>query len=141
MAEATKSPLALPMNQRQRIRRAIILVSFLLFPVTLNYFSPYIIINGAAQGIIAGSFITFALLFIFSLGFGRAWCGWACPVAGIQEWCFSINNKAAPGGKLNWIKYFIWVPWLSAIIAMAVLVGGLSRVNPLHMTDTRHLGI
>jgi polyferredoxin len=63
------------MTRRQKIRKAIILISFLLFPITINYFSPYIIIDGAAQGIITGSFITFGLLFIVSLFFGRAFCG------------------------------------------------------------------
>jgi ferredoxin-type protein NapH len=81
------------MTRRQKIRKAIILISFLLFPITINYFSPYIIIDGAAQGIIAGSFITFVLLFIVSLFLGRAFCGWVCPGAGIQEFCFTVNLK------------------------------------------------
>jgi len=80
---------------RQKIRKALLLVSFLLFPVTINYFSPYIIMDGASQGIIAGSFITFTLLFFVSLFFGRAFCGWVCPGAGIQEWCFAVNDKKA----------------------------------------------
>jgi polyferredoxin len=47
-----------------------------------------------------------------SLFLGRAFCGWVCPGAGIQEWCFTVNDKKARGGRLNWIKYFIWVPWI-----------------------------
>ena len=31
---------------RQRIRKGLILLSLLLFPVILNYFSPYVIIDG-----------------------------------------------------------------------------------------------
>jgi polyferredoxin len=64
-----------------------------LFPVTINYFSPYIIIDGASQGVVAGSFITFALLFLVSLFLGRAFCGWICPAGGLQEWCFTVNDK------------------------------------------------
>ena len=36
---------------RQRTRRTLLLVSFLLLPITLFYFSPYIIQQGAAQGV------------------------------------------------------------------------------------------
>ena len=47
-------------KSRQKIRRILLLVSMLAFPVTLYYFSPYLIINGAFSGILAGSAITFA---------------------------------------------------------------------------------
>lgn len=136
MTERNKEKQMLVMTTRQRLRRAIILVSFLLFPVTINYFSPYIIIDGASKGIVAGSFITFSLLFLSSLLFGRAWCGWLCPAAGMQEWSFMVSSKGARGGRLNWLKYFIWVPWLGIIIAVAIMAGGLKTVNPFHMTET-----
>lgn len=32
--------------KRQRIRRAVLIVSLLLFPVTLNYLSPCVILDG-----------------------------------------------------------------------------------------------
>jgi len=124
------------MINRQKIRKAAILISFLLFPITINYFSPYIIIDGASQGIIAGSFITFSLLFLASLFLGRAFCGWVCPGAGIQEWCFTVNDKKARGGKFDWIKYIIWFPWISIIVIMAILSGGFHAVNPLHLIET-----
>jgi hypothetical protein len=49
---------------RQRIRRAIVLLVFLSFPLTMNYLSPYIIIHGAMHGIVNGSLIMFGLMFI-----------------------------------------------------------------------------
>lgn len=121
---------------RQKIRKAVILISFLLFPVTINYFSPYIIIDAASNGIISGSFITFTLLFSVSLFLGRAFCGWLCPAGGIQELCFAVNDKKARGGKFNWIKYFIWAPWIGIIAVMAILAGGFHNVNPLYLTET-----
>jgi polyferredoxin len=74
---------------RQCIRRALILISFLLFPITLNYFSPYLIIDGASQGIINGSFVLFGLLFLSSLVLGRGWCGWVCPAGGLSATMFA----------------------------------------------------
>lgn len=121
-------------NKQQKIRKATLLFSFLLFPVTMFYFSPFLIIWGASLGIITGSFLTFTSLFILSLFFGRAFCGWACPTGGVQEYCFSINDGNTRGGKYNWIKYFIFVPWIVIILLMAILAGGLTHIDPLFLT-------
>ena len=58
---------------------------------------------GAYQGIIVGSFIVFTGMFLCSLFFGRAFCGWLCPAGGLEETVFSINDK--PVKKYGWIKY------------------------------------
>jgi ferredoxin-type protein NapH len=121
---------------RQRIRKAILLFSLLLFPAALNYFSPVIPVSGAMVGVINGSIITFALLFLFSLVLGRAWCGWVCPAGSLMELCFGTNNKPVRCGKFSWIKYFIWVPWLSAIAILAIRSGGYHEVNPFFFTET-----
>ncbi|MCA1076459.1 hypothetical protein K9O30_22675 [Clostridium bowmanii] len=47
--------------KRQNIRKALIIISFLLFPITIYYFSPFLIIEGMTKGIITGSFILFTL--------------------------------------------------------------------------------
>jgi len=122
--------------RRQATRKAIILISLLLFPVTMNLISPYVIIDGAMQGIITGSFIVFGLMFVSALFVGRLWCAWLCPAAGLQEACFLANDKPARGGKLNWIKWAIWVPWLGLIAYAAASAGGYTSVNFLHLTET-----
>lgn len=83
--------------KRQRVRKAIIIISFLLFPITLYYFSPYIIIDGLAKGILSGSFIVFAILLIGSIFFGRIFCGWICPAGGLGEICTNVNNNRNKG--------------------------------------------
>ena len=40
-------------SRRQLIRRSLIIASFIVFPITLNYFSPVLIVMGAALGIIS----------------------------------------------------------------------------------------
>lgn len=57
---------------RQGIRKTLLLISFLLFPITIYYLSPALIIQGAAEGIAVGSFVVFGLMFISSLILGRA---------------------------------------------------------------------
>jgi polyferredoxin len=120
---------------RQRIRRALVLVAFLSFPITMNFLSPYVIIDGAMNGVVNGSLIMFGLMFLSSLFLGRAWCGWVCPGAGMQEMIEPINNQKVNGAKLNWIKWLIWIPWISLIVWFALSAGGYQRVDFLHLTE------
>ena len=122
--------------KRQTVRHLILLISLLLFPLTLNYFSPYLIVVGASRGIITGSFIIFSVLLLSSLFLGRFFCGWLCPAGGLQEACFGISRKPARGGRLNWLKYIIWVPWITAIIVLGIWAGGFIQIDPLYMTES-----
>ncbi len=122
------------MAKRQRIRRALILLSFLLFPITMYYFSPALIMQGAAEGVVAGSMLLFAAQFVTSLVLGRAFCGWVCPVGGLGECLQLANDRPVRPGRKDWIKFAIWAPWLGGIIALAASAGGLRRVEPLYMT-------
>ncbi len=121
-------------NSRQKKRTAILIVMFALFPIIYYYFSPYLIIMGASEGIIAGSFITFSAMLFGSLFLGRVFCGWLCPAGATQEMCSKVNNKEFKGGKRDWIKYFIWVPWIGIIAFMFVQAGGVKAVDPFYQT-------
>ena len=121
--------------KRQNTRRAVILFMFLLFPVLLNYLSPYVIIDGAFRGIVNGSLIVFAVMFLLSLFTGRLWCAWVCPAAGMMEACFLANNKPVRGGRLNWIKWGIWIVWVGVIIFAVISAGGYTRIDVFHLTD------
>ena len=70
---------------RQRVRQVMLAISVILFPVTFYYLSPTVILMGASEGIVTGSFIVFGVLFLGSLLFGRAFCGWTCPAGAIGE--------------------------------------------------------
>lgn len=102
--------------KRQRIRKLLLLVSLLLFPATFFYFSPVVIIEGAVHGIIGGSAIIFAAMFVGGIFFGRLFCAFVCPGGGLQECVFHFNDKAPKQGKRNLIKYFIWPLWLGVIL-------------------------
>ena len=115
--------------KRQRIRKTILLISFLIFPIILYYFSPYLIVMGASEGIVTGSFIVFSLMFLLSLFLGRGFCGFICPAGGLQECLTLAVDRKVKGGKLNWIKYLIWVPWISLIIVMFISSGGIKKFD------------
>lgn len=120
---------------RQRIRKAMVIFAFLSFPITMNFLSPYVIIDSAMHGIVNGSLIVFGLLFLSSLFLGRAWCGWVCPGGGMQEIIEPVNNRPVNGKRLDWIKWVVWIPWVSHIVWLVIQAGGYTSVDILYMTD------
>jgi len=123
------------MKKRQRLRRGLLLAAFLLFPVTLNFFSPYLILQGSFEGILSGSALLFLGLFLFSLFFGRLFCGWLCPAGALQDFCLGVRDKPV-GKKARAVKYFIWAPWLGSIAAGFITAGGVKAADPLYYTET-----
>jgi polyferredoxin len=120
---------------RQRTRQALLIASFLLFPLTINYFSPYLIVDSASQGVVNGNLIVFGSLFLSALFLGRLWCGWACPAGALGEIGFAINDRRVEGKKVNLIKWATWIPWLLLIVGMAVSAGGYRVVDLLYGTQ------
>lgn len=114
--------------RRQRIRRALILISFVFFPATIFYFSPVLIIMGVSKGLVVASFVVFALQLIGAIIFGRLFCGWICPAAGLQEACMLVSDKKA-SNRHNWVKWSIWVPWIAIIAITAISAGGLKKLD------------
>ncbi|AGF55903.1 polyferredoxin [Clostridium saccharoperbutylacetonicum] len=123
------------MLRRQNVRNAFLIISFLLFPITQFYFSPFLIIWGASKGLITASAVIFSMFFLFSLLFGRVFCGWLCPCGAMQEILFKVNNKNPKTGKLDYIKFFIWVPWMITIVTVALLAGGFKRADYFFVMD------
>ncbi|HEX9262711.1 MAG TPA: 4Fe-4S binding protein [Candidatus Bathyarchaeia archaeon] len=121
-------------SQRQRIRKSILLVMVFLFPIVFYYLSPYLIIAGGSEGIIVGSFISFLGMFIGSLFLGRVFCGWLCPGGATQELTMKVNSKNYNGKKRNWIKFFIWAPWITIVAIVLIQSGGIRAVDPFYQT-------
>jgi ferredoxin-type protein NapH len=122
--------------KRQRIRILILLISLLLFPVTMNYLSPYVILFGASQGIVNGSFIIFMTLFASSLIFGRMWCSWVCPAGGLGEVCMLANDQPIKQKWLDYAKWMIWFVWLGMIAFFAINAGGYKSVDFFLLTES-----
>ncbi|HBF36582.1 MAG TPA: 4Fe-4S ferredoxin, partial [Firmicutes bacterium] len=123
------------MTKRQKVRKAILLISFLLFPITIFYLSPFLIIMAGLEGIISGSFIMFGVLLLVSFFLGRVFCGWVCPAGGLQDCCSMVSGKEVKGGWRNLIKYLIWIPWLTSIALIIITAGGIKKINMLYCTD------
>ena len=112
-----------------------LLVALLLFPVTLNFFSPYVSVDGAMAGVVSGSLLLFAAQFLTAVFFGRAWCGWLCPMGGLSEHARGINDRSVKRRPLAVVRYSIFGVWAAFVVLGFILAGGVKGVNPLHLTE------
>ena len=99
------------------LRRILQAISVLLFPLLINWFSPYLVVVGAWSGFITGSALVFISMLLFSPWLGRLWCGWLCPAGAIMDGCMTMQRRPITRRGISQIKWFIWTPWLVAILA------------------------
>jgi ferredoxin-type protein NapH len=131
-----------PMNpNRQRIRKGLLALMFVLFQYRLFhlFFSPVLAVAAASEGIVNGSLIIYALLFLGSLFFGRAWCGWCCPGAALNEACSVVVRKRCNAARGNMIKYVVLAVLAGLIGLVAYRAGGFHEVAPFYGMDRRSL--
>jgi ferredoxin-type protein NapH len=126
-------------TNRQRIRKPLLALMFVLFQYRLFhlFFSPVLAVVAASQGIVNGSLLIYVLLFLVSLFFGRAWCGWCCPGAALNEGCSVVVRKRCSGGRGNMIKYVVLAVLAGVIGLMAYRAGGFHAVDPFYGMDRR----
>jgi len=122
-------------SARTRARQLIQLLSLLAFPITLNYFSPYVIVAASAVGVVNGSLILFALLLLSSLLLGRLFCAWICPAGAVQDICAQVQPKPAGSRAAHLVRWVVWIAWLGTIAMMVLRSGGYRTVDPLFMSD------
>jgi ferredoxin-type protein NapH len=124
---------------RQHIRKSLLATMLVLFQYRLFhlFFSPVLGVVAASQGVINGSMIIYTLLFLSALFLGRAWCGWLCPGAAINEGCARIIHKRCRGGKGDKIKYLVFAVWVGLVCFMAYRAGGFHAVDPFYGMDRR----
>lgn len=120
---------------KPRVRNLLLIISLLLFPVTLYYFSPALIVNGAFNHIMNGSFIVFLAMLILSIPFGRIFCGWLCPSGGLQECLMQVNDRIPRRGWRLFIKYAIWAVWIALVVFLYIQNGGIQKVDFFFETD------
>lgn len=123
-------------SRRQRLRRFILAALFLALPITLNYYSPYLMTTGTAARIVSFSLLFWLAVFVSAFVLGRSFCGWACPFNGLQQLWESVGVR--PLKKIRYLpvlKYAMWAAWVLGVIGAAIVVGGWSRIDLLYMTE------
>ncbi|WP_438433801.1 4Fe-4S binding protein [Gorillibacterium sp. sgz500922] len=122
----------------QRIRRGLLWLSFVLLPVTLNYFSPYLILDGLFRGILAGAFLVWAGFAVTSLFVGRAACAYICPYGGLQMTMDRAFGR--PLRQVRWLRsfrYLLGLVW-AALILYPLIEGAVRdtlTLSPLYLTE------
>jgi len=124
-----------PASSRQRIRLWLIILSFILYPVTFAYISCPIITEAAGLGIVTGGLVVFALLFASSLMVGRLWCGYLCPSGGLQEACNLALRWPLRTRKADWLKYLIILGIFGGMGAAIWSAGGLKTIDLFYRTE------
>ena len=125
-------------GRRQAIRTFVLLVSIPLFPVTIWYYSPYLPFMGLMEGVVSGSLLLFATLFIAAIPFGRLFCGWVCQAGAIQHFEAQSVGKPLRHNWARWIKFLVWAPWAGGILALllrALQAGKGLRPDFFYNTD------
>jgi polyferredoxin len=109
-------------------RRFGLFLMLLLLPVTLNYFSPYLIIDGLINKVASGAFFIWLTMFITSLFFGRAFCAYVCPYGGLQMTTDLVLQK--PLKQIPWlrkVRYVLSFIWFATILA--AFIGNISSMK------------
>jgi len=123
-------------TRRQRLRRLLLAAFFLALPITLNYYSPYLMTTGTAERVAAFSLLFWGAVFATSLVLGRSFCGWLCPFNGLQQLWESVRVRELKSVRfLGITKYLLWLAWAAAVFGIAIAVGGWARISPFYMTE------
>lgn len=118
-------------------RRICLFISFMLLPVTLNYFSPYLIIDGMVNNIMSGAFIVWSLMFATSLFLGRAFCSYICPYGGLQMTADLVLQK--PLKQVGWLRklrYALGIIWIGAVIVVFIINVSSLKIDFLYLTES-----
>ena len=133
------SPLAgrsgIPASSRQRMRLFLLILSFILYPVTFAYISCPIITEAAGFGIVTGGLVVFALLFLGSLVLGRLWCGWLCPSGGLQELLRFVHDPRLRTTRMDWLKFLVFLGIFGGIGYAIWSAGGLLTIDLFYRTE------
>ena len=119
-----------------KLRKSIGFLSFFLLPITLNYFSPVLIVQAGFENTFTIMHIIFGFMILSAIFFGGAWCGYICPFGALQELLPNATLKEK-SSKYKYLKLFTGGIWLALIIIPIIMYGFKKIVIPYHMEDTK----
>lgn len=118
-------------------RRFGLFLMLLLLPVTLNYFSPYLIIDGLINKVAAGAFFVWLAMLITSLFFGRAFCAYVCPYGGLQMITDLVLQKPLKQiPLLRKVRYVLGYIWFGIILIAFISNIGSMKIDFFYLTES-----
>jgi polyferredoxin len=115
------------------LRKSISFLSFILLPITLNYFAPVLIVQASFEKTFTIMHIIFGLMILSAIFFGGAWCSYVCPFGALQELVPNTRSKR----KLPNLKWLTGGIFLTLIVAPIIMHGFSQIILPYHMVDTK----
>jgi polyferredoxin len=121
-----------------KARKIISFISFFLLPITLNYFSPVLIVQAGFEKTFSVMHIIYGLMIFIAMIFGAAWCSYICPFGALQELLPDQGGKSKllKTNFLN-LKYVTGTLWLLLIFAPIFRYGFQKTSIFYHMEDTK----
>lgn len=113
-------------------------ITFFLLPITLNYFSPVLLVQAGFENTFSVMHIVFALMTISAIFFGAAWCGYICPFGALQDQLpdKGINPRLMNSKAFN-LKYITGTIFLILILLPIIQYGFKDVIIFYHMEDTK----
>ena len=118
-------------------RKIISFISFFLLPVTLNYFSPVLIVQAGFENAFTVMHIVYGLMLLSAMIFGAAWCGYVCPFGAAQDIIPGTGKSKSNQKKLPNLKVLTGVIWLGLILYPVIRYGFNKTIIFYHMEDTK----
>lgn len=121
-----------------KVRKFISFSTFFLLPITLNYFSPVLLVQAGFEKTFCVMHIVFILMTIAAVFFGAAWCGYICPFGAMQDHLPSKGSKPRLMQKkgIN-LKLVTGTIFLFLIFWPIIQYGFHSVIIFYHMEDTK----
>ena len=117
---------------RQSIRMLLLLLSFCVFPVTIQYLSPGPPLMSLKAGVVNLSVLVILSIFVSGIFFRRAFCGWICPGGGCQLVSTPLYNKRFEKKSRDWIRIILIAVWVMMMLGTVVFRSGIPSLDLDH---------
>jgi len=121
-----------------KLRKLTGFATFFLLPITLNYFSPVLLVQAGFEKTFSVMHIVYALMVVSAAFFGAGWCGYICPFGALQDLLPNKGKKPRlmKSKALN-LKFITGTLFL-ILTLLPIILYGFKEVNIFyHMEDTK----
>lgn len=117
-----------------KFRKGIAFLSFILLPITLNYFAPFLIVQSSLEKTFSSMHIVYGCMLVGAIFGGGIWCSTICPFGALQELAPNATRLKHKLPNLKWLTGGIFL----ALIFGPILLSGFQKVIFFyHMEDMK----